>query len=404
MTAAPIAIAQTIDKVMRNDRGRLLAALIARLRDFQLAEEALQEAAISAMSHWGRTGLPASPQGWLLRVALRKAIDRLRAGKREGQRVADLSILAEEEAVEVEAADFPDDRLRLIFTCCHPALDAKSRVALTLRTIGGLSTPQIAAAFLDQDTTMGQRLSRAKAKIAAAGIPFVVPGPEDWPARLESVLTVVYLIFNAGYSAGPQVGHDLAAEAIYLARMVNTLRPGDAEVEGALALLLLTHARHAARTLDGTTVPPAVQDRALWDDVAIAEGLALIDAAMARHAPGPYQIKAAIAACHMATPPDWPQIVVLYAGLMRREPSPIVALNHAVAVAELGHVARALTLTQALAADLDDYQPFHAAHADLLARLQRSGESLDAYGRAILMATSEADIRFLQERRAKLLN
>jgi RNA polymerase sigma factor (sigma-70 family) len=403
-TAAPIAIAQAIEVVMRNDRGRLLAALIARLRDFQLAEDALQDAAISAMTHWGRTGLPASPQGWLLRVALRKAIDRLRSGKREGQRVADLTVLAEEEAVEVTAADFPDDRLRLIFTCCHPALDAKSRVALTLRTIGGLSTPQIAAAFLDQDTTMGQRLSRAKAKIAAAGIPFAVPGPEDWPARLESVLTVIYLIFNAGYTAGPLVGCDLAGEAIYLMRMVNGLHAGDAEVEGALALLLLTHARHRARVVDGATVPPQDQDRALWDDAAIAEGLALIDAAMARGAPGPYQVKAAIAACHMQSPPDWPQIVALYAGLMRWEPSPVVALNHAVAVAESGDVDRALRLTEGLAHDLADYQPFHAAQADLLARLQRRGESLCAYDRAISGATSEADIRFLQERRAKLLN
>jgi predicted RNA polymerase sigma factor len=398
-----IAVTSAIEAVMRDDRGRLLSALIARLRDFQLAEDALQEAAISAMSHWGRTGLPASPQGWLLRVALRKAIDRLRSGKRDGQKVADLTLLAEEEAQEVQAAVFPDDRLRLIFTCCHPALDAKSRVALTLRTIGGLTTPQIAAAFLDLDTTMGQRLSRAKAKIAAAGIPFAVPGPEEWPARLQSVLTVVYLIFNAGYTAGPQVGHDLAAEAIYLARMVNTLRPGDAEVEGALALLLLTHARARARTMDGATVPPELQDRRLWDHAAIAEGLALIDVAMARRAPGPYQIKAAIDACHMQTPPDWPQIAALYARLGRMEPGPVIALNHAVAVAEAGHPDVALQRIEALAADLADYQPFHAAMADLLARLHRRHESVIAYDRAIALSTADADIRFLQERRAKLL-
>jgi predicted RNA polymerase sigma factor len=263
-----------------------------------------------------------------------------------------------------------------------------------------LTTPQIAAAFLDLDTTMGQRLSRAKAKIAAAGIPFVVPGPEDWPARLESVLTVIYLIFNAGYTAGPDVGHDLAAEAIYLARMVNTLRPGDAEVEGGLALLLLTHARRGARTVDGATVPPEAQDRGLWDDAAHAEGLALIDVAMAHRTPGPYQIKAAIAACHMQTPPDWPQIAALYGGLARYEQSPIVALNHAVAVAEAGSVARAYALTELLAADLADYQPFHAAQADLLARLQRRRESLAAYDRAIRLSASEADIRFLHVRRA----
>jgi RNA polymerase sigma factor (sigma-70 family) len=403
MTAAPIAVAQAIDRVMRNDRGRLLAALIARLRDFQLAEEALQEAAISAMSHWGRAGLPASPQGWLLRVALRKAIDRLRTGKREGRKVADLTVLATEEAAEVDAAEFPDDRLRLVFTCCHPALDAKSRVALTLRTIGGLTTPQIAAAFLDQDTTMGQRLSRAKAKIAAAGIPFAVPGPEEWPARLESVLAVIYLIFNAGYTAGPKVGHDLAGEAIYLARMVNALHPGDAEVEGALALLLLTHARHAARAAGDVTIPPENQDRSLWDDAAMAEGLALLDTAMMRRAPGGYQIKAAIAACHMQSPPDWLQIAALYAGLARFEPSPIVYLNHAVALAEAGQPERALTIIQGLATELVDYQPFHAAHASVLARLRRQHESLAAYDRAIQLAGAEADIRFLQGKRAKLL-
>ncbi|MGL4280071.1 MAG: RNA polymerase sigma factor, partial [Albidovulum sp.] len=372
--AAPeaIAIARTLEVVMRNDRGRLLAALIARLRDFQLAEEALQEAAISALSHWGRAGLPASPQGWLLKVALRKAIDRLRGSARETRKSAELAHLARDEADDTEPEMIPDDRLRLIFTCCHPALDPKSRVALTLRTLGGLSTPDIARAFLDAEPTMGQRLSRAKAKIADAGIPFRVPGPEDWTERLNSVLVVVYLIFNAGYTVGPSAGRDLCDEAIFLARMLNDLRPAEAEVEGALALLLLTHARRAARTgPDGATIALTEQDRGLWDRSMLDEGLALLDLALGRAAPGPFQIKAAIAACQSQNPPDWPQIAALYAGLHAHEPTPVIRLNHAVAVAEAGDLVTALSALATLAEALDGYQPFHAARAELLSRAAR---------------------------------
>ena len=404
--AAPEAIVVTraLDAVMRNDRGRLLAALIARLRDFQLAEEALQEAAISALSHWSRTGLPASPQGWLLKVALRKAIDRLRGNVRETRKAADLSRLAKDEADDTEPAMIPDDRLRLIFTCCHPALDPKSRVALTLRTLGGLSTPEIARAFLDAEPTMGQRLSRAKAKIAAAGIPFRVPGPEDWPERLNSVLTVVYLIFNAGYTVGPIAGRDLCDEAIFLARLLNDLRPAEPEAEGALALLLLTHARRAARIgPDGATIALAEQDRALWDTAMIGEGLALLDLAIARAAPGPFQIKAAIAACQTQSLPDWPQIAALYAGLHAHEPTPVIRLNHAVALAEAGDLSAALTILASLEEPLADYQPYHAARAELLARSGQTATALDAYARAIDLAASPADAAFLARRRARLL-
>ncbi len=258
---------QTLNLVLRQDRGRLLAALIARLRDFQLAEDALQEALESALLHWGRSGVPASPQGWLLKVAQRKAIDRLRASVRDDRGRAALLVLAGEEASDMAAEDIPDERLRLIFTCCHPALDPKSRVALTLRTLGGLTTPEIARAFLDRETTMGQRLSRARAKIAAAGIPFAVPGPEAWAERLGSVLTVIYLIFNEGYSAShgdTPLRTALCDEAIFLARLLDQLRPGEAEVEGLLALMLITHARRAAR-LDGqgAVVPLDAQDRTL---------------------------------------------------------------------------------------------------------------------------------------------
>ncbi|WP_309666181.1 DUF6596 domain-containing protein [Tabrizicola sp.] len=399
-----IAITRALDQVMRNDRGRLIAALIARLRDFQLAEEALQEAAISALSHWGRAGLPNSPQGWLLKVALRKAIDRLRSGAREARKAADLARLSKDEADDTEPEMIADDRLRLIFTCCHPALDQKSRVALTLRTLGGLSTPEIARAFLDTEPTLGQRLSRAKAKIAAAGIPFRVPDPEDWADRLNSVLTVVYLIFNAGYTIGPHAGRDLCDEAIFLARMLNDLRPAEAEVEGALALLLLTHARRAARIADGVTVALTDQDRSLWDHAMVADGLAHLDAAITRRTPGPFQIKAAIAACQTSDPPDWPQIAALYAGLHAHEPTPVVRLNQAVAVAEAGDLGCALAALDQLQSDLAAYQPFHAARAELLARSGQITAANEAYARAIDLAASPSDAAFLSRRRARLLS
>ena len=407
MTAASqaIAVTQTLESVMRNDRGRLIAALIARLRDFQLAEEVLQEAVISAMSHWGRTGLPASPQGWLLRVALRKAIDRLRGAKRDTRRAAEMAVLAVDEADDTEPDMIADERLRLIFTCCHPAIDAKSRVALTLRTLGGLTTPEIARAFLDNDTTMGARLTRAKAKIAAAGIPFAVPGPEDWADRLNSVLTVIYLIFNAGYTNGPTADRDLCAEAIYLARMLDQLRKGEAEIEGCIALMLITHARFGARTdKQGETIALDDQDRSLWNGAMIDSGVALLDVAIARRDAGPFQIKAAIAACQIqGAAPDWPQIAALYGSLQRFEPTPVVALNHAVARAESGDLHGALQQIADLAAELDDYQPFHAAYADLLARSGQSPESHAAYSRAIALAPSAADAAFLTKRRNRLM-
>ena len=403
MTAASaLAITRAVDAVMRADQGRLLSALIARFRDFQLAEDALQDAAASALVHWGRAGLPSSPQGWLLKVAGTKAIDRLRSQRRDGDRAVALAVLAPDEAEE-DPEMIPDNRLRLIFTCCHPALDTKSRVALTLRTLGGLTTPEIARAFLDQDATMGQRLSRAKAKITAARIPFKVPEPEDWPERLQSVLTVIYLIFNAGYTIGPTAQRDLCEEAIFLARMLNDLRAAEAEVEGCLALLLLTHARRKARTgADGVTIALKDQDRALWDGPMIAAGLEQLDTAMTRATPGPFQIQAAIAACQSHDPADWPQIAALYAALHAHEPTPVIRLNHAVALAEAGHPADALANLESLASDLVDYQPYHAARADLLARQHRTADALAAYQRAIILAASPADAAFLAHRRDRL--
>ncbi len=404
--AAPEAIAVTraLDAVLRQDRGRLIAALIARLRDFQLAEDALQDAAVSALSHWGRVGLPASPQGWLLRVAYRKAIDRLRSTAREARKAAALAPLIPDAADATDPDMIGDDRLRLIFTCCHPALDPKSRVALTLRTLGGLTTGEIARAFLDAEPTMGQRLSRAKAKISAAGIPFKVPEPEDLPDRLNSVLTVVYLIFNAGYTVGPSLDRDLCAEAIFLARMLCALQPGEAEVEACLALLLLTHARRSARLRGVEAVALSDQDRALWDMPMVAEGLAILETALARRATGPFQIKAAIAACQSQSPPDWPQIAALYAGLYRYEPTPIIHLNQAVALAEAGHLPAALAALQSLAEPLADYQPYYAACAEYLGRAGKIPAALEAYARAIALAASPADAAFLNRRMTTLMH
>jgi RNA polymerase sigma-70 factor (ECF subfamily) len=401
---------QALERVMRQDRGRLLAALIARLRDFQLAEDALQEALESALRHWGRTGLPSSPQGWLLRVALRKAIDRLRGAARDGRRAADLALLADDEAAEMTPEDIPDERLRLIFTCCHPALDPKSRVALTLRTLGGLTTAEIARAFLDREPAMGQRLSRARAKIGAAGIPFAVPGPEMWADRLDSVLTTIYLIFNEGYSASSgavPLRVALCDEAIFLARLLDALRPGEAETEGLLALMLLTHARRAARLEGETIIPLEDQDRRLWDASLIAEGLAVLDRAVARHAGGPFQIKAAIAALHVQGGPgdtDWRQIALLYDSLLRIEPTPVVRLNRAVALAEAGALAAALREIDGLAEPLDGYAYYHAARAEMLRRAGRRSESEAAFDRAIALAPTSADAAFLVTRRSSASN
>ena len=403
MTTASDPVAAALAGVMQADRGRILSALVARTGDFQLAEDALQEALAAALLHWTRADIPQNPMAWLIRVAFRKAIDRLRSAARDSRTAAALAVLAHDEA-EDEAEDIPDERLRLIFTCCHPALEPKSQVALTLRTLGGLSTAEIARAFLDTEATMGQRLTRAKAKIAAAGIAFAVPGPDLWAERLASVLAVIYLIFNAGYTADPAEPGDLCSEAIFLARLLAALRPGDAEIEGCLALLLITHARHAARIdADGATVALADQNRQLWDYSAIAEGLSLITQAMARRAPGPYQIKAAIAACHVrGTTPDWAQIVLLYGSLLRHEPTPVVQLNRAVALAENGQLPAALDLLSSLAGVLDAYQPFHATMAELLARNGNQPEAGAAYDKAIDLSVTAPERAFLAHKRSQL--
>ena len=396
--------AATLAKIMRKDRGLLLAALIARGGDFQRAEDALHEAAASALVHWARTGVPSRPQGWLLRAGLRKLIDGYRRDRTAERKRAALEPLALEEASDPDPDVIADDRLRLIFTCCHPALEEKTRIALTLRSLCGLTTAQVAAVFLDAEPTMGQRLSRARAKIVAARIPFALPGPEDLADRLHSVLTTVYLIFTSGYAQGPETGIDLCTEAIFLARLLAQLAPDEPEVEAALALLLLTHARAGGRIgPDGQTLPPARQDRSRWDLGERDEGCALLDQALARQRPGSFQIKAAIAALHSADgPPDWPQIAALYGRLLAFEPTPVIALNHAVALAEAGHPRWALAQVSALAGDLDAYQRFHAVLADLLSRTGEAEAARAAYVRAIALATSAADRAFLQSRLSAL--
>lgn len=403
-----LAVSQALNRLAREDRGRLLAALISRLNDIQLAEDALQDAMLSAVTHWSRSGVPASAKGWLLQVAYRKAIDRLRRQKTANKVGADMAVMAGGEDFEENGHEIPDERLRLIFTCCHPALAQKSQVALTLRTLGGLSTAEIARAFLDSETAMGQRLSRAQAKIKAAGIPFAVPDAAQWPERLNAVLAVLYLIFNAGYSAGPAVGHDLAEEALFLGRILDGLCPQEAEIEGFLALVTINHARRDARIgVNGATVPIGAQDRASWRRGEMEAGLALVGQALSRGRPGPYQIKAAIAACHCeGTTSDWAQIAMLYGALLEFEPTAIVRLNRAVACAEAGADASsidgALSELRAIEAALADYQPFFAARAELQARRGRLAEACADYAKAIEMTRCDADIGFLQERMARL--
>jgi RNA polymerase sigma factor (sigma-70 family) len=391
-----------LSRLAKEDRGRILSGLIARLGDFQLAEDALQEAMIAATQHWQEGSIPNLPMNWIMQVAYRKAIDKIRQRKTEQRAKSEIAILAGEEAFESQ--DVGDERLSLIFTCCHPALDQKSQVALTLRTIGGLSTAEIACAFLDAEPTMGQRLSRAKAKIAAARIPYKVPEMEEWPQRLQAVLAVIYLIFNAGYSSGPTEGAALVNEALYLGQMLDRLRPDEAEIEGCVALMLITNGRRGARVdMNGVTVALSKQDRSLWDKVEIEQGIALIDKAVTRHRPGPYQIKAAIAACHsFSGGSDWKQIAALYSSLLHYEPSAVVRLNHAVAIAEAGELDKGLAVLRMLRDDLAQYQPFHAAHAELLARQGFKEEAKAAYLRAIGLALSKADIQFLTERQNKL--
>ncbi|MFK8076361.1 MAG: RNA polymerase sigma factor [Granulosicoccus sp.] len=400
----PIAINKAIEDVLKRDRGRLIAGLISRLGDLQVAEDALQEASISAMSHWGRSGLPSSPIAWLMKVALNKGIDRARAVQRDRNKADQLMIVSPSQFETIDDEPIPDERLRLIFTCCHPLLEEKSRVALTLRTICHLTTHEIAAAYLDKAQTMGQRLSRAKEKIRDANIEFEIPDKTHWPARLDSVLSTLYLIFTTGYVVEDKSDRDLCAEAIFLLRLLDRLRPADPEIEGALALVLLTDARkHARIGNDGAMVPPALQNREKWDMYKVEEARKILSQAVLRGRPGPYQIKAAIADCHMmGDAPDWKQISLLYGSLWVHEPTPVIALNWAVAIAEIGQPEQALINIEALESDLKDFQPFYAAYADILRQLGQLDKASNMYETAIKLSQNSASRKFLEKRLSEL--
>jgi RNA polymerase sigma-70 factor, ECF subfamily len=384
-----------LEQVFRDEWGRVLAALIGFLGDFDLAEEAAQEAFAIAAERWPRDGTPANPRAWLVTTARNRTVDRIR---RDRTLAAKTRLLEAPEPTEdeVDETTIPDERLELVFTCCHPALALDAQVALTLRTLGGLQTEEIARAFLVPHETMAKRLVRAKRKIKAAGIPFRVPPDHLLPDRLAAVLAVVYLIFNEGYGGRG----DLAAEAIRLGRALAELMPDEPEVHGLLALMLLNDARRDARFADDTVVLLSEQDRSLWDFDQIAEGRAALDRALALGGRGPYVLQAAIAALHLDDPQDWQQLAGLYGELARGTGSPVVELNRAVAVAQAGDVEAGLALVERL--ELDRYHYLHATRAELLRRLGRVEDARAAYDRALALVHSDAERRFLERRLAEL--
>ncbi|MEZ5870916.1 MAG: RNA polymerase sigma factor [Nitratireductor sp.] len=407
------AVRQEIAAIARNDWGRLVASLIGLLGDFQLAEDSLQDALESALRHWTRNSVPQNPPGWLLLTARRKAIDRIRRSRnfeRKSGEYARLIDLDHETADSEIMPEIPDERLALIFTCCHPALEAKSRIALTLRTLGGLATGEIARSFLDTETAMAQRLVRAQRKIRDAAIPFAVPERSLWPERLDSVLSVLYLVFSEGYAASEgddRLRHDLCTEAIRLARILDSLIPDEPEVEGLLALMILHDSRKAARLgNDAIPVSLAEQDRSLWDREAISNGLALVIRALSRGRPGPYQLQAAISAIHSeASSHDetgWQEIVLLYDQLHAMKPNPIVLLNRAVALSCLAGAETGLANLAGLEAELEDYQPYHAAKADMLSRAGKINEASIAYDKAIQLSQNRPDRLFLEKKKRKM--
>jgi RNA polymerase sigma-70 factor (ECF subfamily) len=398
----PLPADVAVDEVYRADWGRIVATLIWLVGDFDVAEDAAQEAFAAASEQWRASGVPEFPRAWIIQTARHKAIDRIRRRARLEAKLDAYTAAGFAQAVadEYDPREIPDDRLRLIFTCCHPALALDAQVALTLRTLGGLETDEIARAFLVPTATMAQRLVRAKSKIRDARIPYAVPETSERPARIDAVLTVIYLIFNEGYGG---VRTDLSAEAIRLARLVKALMaPPAAEATALLALMLLHDARREAR-LDaaGDIVLLEEQDRGRWNREQIAEALPLVEEAL-RGGPGPFALQAAIAALHCqaarAEDTDWPQIVWLYEVLERLQPSPVVSLNRAAAVAMVDGPRAALALIDVLAADLDRYHLLHSARAELLRRLGSPGEAAKSYARALELVTNGAERRFLERR------
>jgi RNA polymerase sigma-70 factor (ECF subfamily) len=399
-----------VARVFRESSGRAVATLARVFGDIDLAEDAVQEAFAVAVERWPSDGLPPNPGGWIVTTARRKALDRLRReSTRSGREAQAVALIGEPEPESgTEAGSVSDDQLRLLFTCCHPALAPEARIALTLRLIAGLQTPEIARAFLVPEPTIAQRLVRAKRKIKDAGIPYRIPRDHELPQRLPDVLAVVYLVFNEGYtaSAGDSLTRqELSAEAVRLARLLRALMPDEPEVSGLLALLLLTESRRAARTTPaGDLVPLAGQDRARWNRELIAEGQGIVRACLRRNQPGPYQVQAAIAAVHSdaseAARTDWGQILALYDQLAALAPTPVVALNRAVALAEVAGPAAALAAVDEL--PLAGYHLYHATRADLLRRLDRAAEAATAYDQAIALAENAAERAFLAGRRATL--
>lgn len=402
-------VRDALSLVHREEWARIVATLVRRFGSLDDAEDAAADAFATAAERWPVDGIPPAPGAWLTTTATRKAIDRIRRESTRDARHREAMLVDDTGTGTEPLGAIDDDRLRLIFICCHPALAMDARVALTLRLVGGLSVPEIANAFLAQDTTMGARITRAKAKIAANRIPYRVPATTDLPARVSGVLAVLFLIFNEGYLAsGPQtppVREELTAEAIRLARLLRQLLPTNGEVAGMLALMLLTEARRGARVApSGELVPLAEQDRRRWDTALVAEGHALVRERLASGlAPGRYQLLAAISAVHTdGAATDWTQVVALYDQLVRLDPSPIVRLNRAIAVGERDGAAQGLALADRLTTELDGYHPFHASRAMLLARLGRDAEARAAYDAAIALAGNTAEVAYLAKRRAEL--